>query len=651
MTITIDPVNIDLVVIKTDSADPVNVNTAFSYTLSVTNNGPAAATSISVVDTLPTGVIYVDFSGTGWTCVYDLPTHTVTCTRASLGVEETAPDITLNVTAPSTSGTVTNAVTVSADQTDTDDTNDNDSEETLVVQGDPDYVIKEMLGTNQPDSVSVDPEVAIGEIVSYRVTMTIPPGTFTDAHLIDTLGRGLAFVNCVGFTASSDKLSSDLTGGGLDAICSHATIAEYPAGSLADEDQGRQVTWDLGTLVNSNTANETLAIEYRAVVIDNLDNQDGTTLNNSAVFGWDETDLEPAVPEVPLTVIEPDLTLLKTASTTIAAVGDELEFTLTIDHSALSNQNAYDTILVDELPAELQYVDSSLNSAAGTQVPDVYCGYNALTQTIRAEWSNFTLSGGNAVITFRATVLAIPDEGITNTATLSWTSLPGTPDACVTCAPGVQSPYNDLSTERFFDPGNPVNVYGTNDSLDIEPAQQALVPPPLARVQLLPATGFAPGRLTRLPAQSVSYAELGDLWLEIPRLNVKMPIVGVPQANGLWDVSWLGSQAGWLNGTAYPTLSGNSVLTGHVYDAFGKPGPFVHLNWLWYGDKVIVHASGAQYVYEVRQVTQVAPNKVASAITHEDLPWVTLITCRGYDEDSDSYKYRVVVKTVLVEVK
>ena len=72
----------------------------------------------------------------------------------------------------------------------------------------------------------------------------------------------------------------------------------------------------------------------------------------------------------------------------------------------------------------------------------------------------------------------------------------------------------------------------------------------------LPATGFAPDRVTELPAQTVSYAALGDLWLEIPSLNVKTSIVGVPQTGDTWDVTWLGSQAGWLAGSAYPTAHG-----------------------------------------------------------------------------------------------
>ena len=175
----------------------------------------------------------------------------------------------------------------------------------------------------------------------------------------------------------------------------------------------------------------------------------------------------------------------------------------------------------------------------------------------------------------------------------------------------------------------------------------AMAPP----IQVVPGTGFAPGRITTRSPQIIYYADLGDLWLEIPRLGVRMNIVGVPQVGGKWDVSWLGKDAGWLNGSAFPTWKGNSVLTGHVYDAFGKPGPFHSLNTLWWGDKVIVHAGGGEYVYEVRTVTQVSPDNAAAMLKHEELPWLTLVTCRGYDKASNFYKYRVLVRAVLVEVK
>ena len=175
----------------------------------------------------------------------------------------------------------------------------------------------------------------------------------------------------------------------------------------------------------------------------------------------------------------------------------------------------------------------------------------------------------------------------------------------------------------------------------------------LLTAQVLPATGFLPSRKTSLGIQPTekAYEDLGEIWLEIPRLELKLPIVGVPQVGNGWDVSWLGNQAGWLNGTAFPTGAGNSVISAHVYDAYGKPGPFVNLGTLLWGDQIIVHAFSYEYVYEVRESKRVTPEAVSSAIQHEKLPWLTLITCQGYDEASTAYKYRTIVRAVQVEIR
>ena len=167
----------------------------------------------------------------------------------------------------------------------------------------------------------------------------------------------------------------------------------------------------------------------------------------------------------------------------------------------------------------------------------------------------------------------------------------------------------------------------------------------------LPATGFAPGRVTNLPAQTTTYQPLGDVWLEIPRLSEQINVVGVPFSMDGWDISWLGNDAGWLENTALPGVAGNSVLTGHVTDALGQPGPFATLNQLWYGDQIILHAWDQLYIYGVRSVKQVSPDAVSSVITHKTLSWLTLVTCKGYNETSNAYNYRVAVQAVLVQVK
>jgi LPXTG-site transpeptidase (sortase) family protein len=169
-----------------------------------------------------------------------------------------------------------------------------------------------------------------------------------------------------------------------------------------------------------------------------------------------------------------------------------------------------------------------------------------------------------------------------------------------------------------------------------------------------PKTGFAPNRVTSLPPQPAdqAYTSLGDLWLEIPRLGVKASIVGVPQSSEGWEVKWLGKGIGWLNGTAFPTWQGNSVLTAHAYDAEGLPGPFVDLPKLQYGDQVIIHMNGQKYIFEVRATRLVKANNATFAFEHlEGYPYLTLITCQNYDPQTNSYRSRRVVRAVLVEVK
>lgn len=167
---------------------------------------------------------------------------------------------------------------------------------------------------------------------------------------------------------------------------------------------------------------------------------------------------------------------------------------------------------------------------------------------------------------------------------------------------------------------------------------------------LLPSTGFAPGVITPLQLASLSkYYNPTEVWLSIPKLGVEAKIVGVPYTDGTWDVSWLGSSVGYLQGTAFPTLPGNTALTGHVYDADGKPGLFMNLKSLSYGDKIYLYAWGNQYKYEVRTNTLILPSNM-EILKHEELDWLSLITCQGYNSTNNEYLFRRVIRSVLVDV-
>ena len=179
------------------------------------------------------------------------------------------------------------------------------------------------------------------------------------------------------------------------------------------------------------------------------------------------------------------------------------------------------------------------------------------------------------------------------------------------------------------------------------------VQPPPVEPNTLPSTGFSPNRITKPSSQpkEKSYIAHSDLWLEIPKLNLALDIVEVPIVNDTWDVSWLGEQAGYLAGTAFPTWEGNTVITAHVWDANNNPGPFIGLKTLGYGDRIIIHAFGQSYTYEIRQSLRITPGKVEQVLTHEEYDWVTLLTCESYFPRGDTYLLRRAVKAVLIEVR
>ncbi|HEU0295861.1 MAG TPA: sortase [Anaerolineales bacterium] len=170
------------------------------------------------------------------------------------------------------------------------------------------------------------------------------------------------------------------------------------------------------------------------------------------------------------------------------------------------------------------------------------------------------------------------------------------------------------------------------------------------RAFIIPLTGFAPDVVTPLePAAGPQY-DATTLSLEIPFLKIDTSVVGVPMKDGAWDVSWLYDQVGWLNGTAYPTWDGNSLLTAHVVKADGQPGPFYNLKYLSVGEYIFIYHGAYRYTYQVLSNTLVHPSD-ASVIRHEEKSYLTLVTCDAYDEKTGTYLRRVAVRAKLVDVR
>ncbi len=123
----ISPAAADLAVTKTDSPDPVTAGVDLTYTVTVTNNGPDAATGVALSDTLPVGVALVSSTPSQGSCTGTFP---VTCDLGTLANAATAT-VTI-VVRPATPGTITNSASVTSNVFDPDPANNTAAADTTV---------------------------------------------------------------------------------------------------------------------------------------------------------------------------------------------------------------------------------------------------------------------------------------------------------------------------------------------------------------------------------------------------------------------------------------------------------------------------------------------------------------------------------------
>jgi uncharacterized repeat protein (TIGR01451 family) len=120
----------DMAIVKTASPSPtVADGDSLTYSLAITNNGPASATDVIVTDPLPSAVTYLSASTTAGTC--SEAGGTVTCLLGTMANAATAT-VTI-VTLAATQGQAANTATVSADQTDPNPANNSSTQTETIV--------------------------------------------------------------------------------------------------------------------------------------------------------------------------------------------------------------------------------------------------------------------------------------------------------------------------------------------------------------------------------------------------------------------------------------------------------------------------------------------------------------------------------------
>jgi len=503
----------DLVITKDVAPIEGDAGDVFTYTLTIANapgaSGPAYA--VVVLDTLPDPLVAIAGSITASVGTASITGNTI---RVEIPVLlPTDPSVTVTFQARFSDAiepgqVVTNTATVSFESAPGPISRPGSDSDSASVEGRFTVALdKEIIGTSLPGTGSgffdpLRPDVAIGEVITYRIVATLSEGT-QRVLITDLLPPGL-----VPETAVIDAVGAGLPPG-----------LAGRAGLIA----GQVVTFDLGTVVNAGNnapGDGTITILVTARVADVPSNQSGTLLENGATVTVSPVSGGPGAPitagdSAGADVVVPDLVIDKAADRPFAVVGEAVTYTLTLAHAPGSTAPAYSVVLGDALTGTaLRLVVGSVTTTFGA----IESGNGGGDTAVRITAPELAL-GQTIRVTFQAVPIAVPPPSgqAPNTADFTAASAPDGP-------PGFVRPFAGSDTaviivnSGFID-GGPFDGF---DALDRFLAEQAAFRVPGAAAapvysgtatpgaavtfQVRDATGAVAGFETR-------YADLGGNWI------------------------------------------------------------------------------------------------------------------------------------------
>lgn len=317
-SVAVTPQVIDLSLTKTvDNATP-NVSGNVTFTVTVSNAGPDAATGVAVLDLLPAGMTFVSSTPSQGSYVSATGVWTV-------GTIANGANAALQIVASvDSAGAKTNLAQVSAaNQPDSDSTPNNsvatedDQASVTVTPQDADLSLTKTVDDATPIS---------GQQVTFTVTVSnAGPSSATNVIVQDSLPAGLTFVSSTPSQGTFDN-----------------TTGQWAAGTIASGSSATlQVVASVTTIgAKTNTA------QVRSV--DQFDPD--STPNNSVATEDDQA-------EVVITPEVADLSVTQTVDNPNVNVGDNVTFTITVSNAG--PQDATNVAVRDTLPAGMAFVSST----------------------------------------------------------------------------------------------------------------------------------------------------------------------------------------------------------------------------------------------------------------------------------------------------
>ena len=264
-------------------------------------------------------------------------------------------------------------------------------------------------GSSQFDVTRTD--VAIGELVTYAISVVLPEGTNT-LVVTDQFPIAPGILEFV--SASVNSVGAQLSIGAPTIVVSNTN---------ADGFNDRLVV-NFGSVVNTpdgvSNSNDIVEVFVVARVVDVTGNSNATVLVNSATIDVSGVS---SVVSAEIEIVEPQLLIDKVATVSTERPGNIVPYTVAIQHTPGSTSSAFDIAIADLLAdPNLDLVPGSVTTNRGL----VTSGNGAGDTTVGISLPELTL-GQTVLIGFNARIH--PSAGtsatVPNTANLSYDSLPG----------------------------------------------------------------------------------------------------------------------------------------------------------------------------------------------------------------------------------
>ncbi|MCB9275704.1 MAG: DUF11 domain-containing protein [Lewinellaceae bacterium] len=356
------PQSADLSLVKTVNDNTPNVGDEVTFTITVSNAGPDAATNVAVEDYVPNGYSNITNISNGGT----LSGSTITWSGLNIAIGGSV-SLTFDATveAPLAGVSYFNVAQVTAsDQYDPDSTPDNDDGDQSEDDEDNEEVVPQSADLSLVKTVN-DNTPNVGDEVTFTITVSnAGPDAATNVAVEDYVPNG--YSNITNISNGGILSGSTITWSGLNIAIGGSVSLTFDA----------TVEAPLAGVSYFNVSQVTHSDQY---------DPDSTPDNDDGDQSEDDEDNEEVVPQ------SADLSLVKTVNDNTPNVGDEVTFTITVSNAG---------------------PDAATNVAVEDYVPNGYSNITNISNggTLSGStitWSGLNIAiGGSVSLTFDATVEA-----------------------------------------------------------------------------------------------------------------------------------------------------------------------------------------------------------------------------------------------------